>query len=41
MTQLFSIIVVLFCGAIVAVLGVLGVLWLMEALEVHDPWEND
>lgn len=41
MPQLLSIIIVLFCGAIVAVMATIGILFLMEALEVRDPWEND
>jgi hypothetical protein len=41
MSQLLSIIIILFCGAIVAVLGIIGVLWFIEALEIRDPWEND
>ena len=41
MSQLLSIIIILFCGAIVAALAVIGVLYLMNALEMHDPWDND
>lgn len=41
MSQLLSIIIILFCGAVVAALAVVGVLYLMDALEMRDPWEND